>query len=530
MTKKIFENKNLGGVLDSMVFDFKSHRHYDNNGRLLVDQTLITKACVSEYYGQEIPNYEQLGLEPLKKYKVLRPAEELEKALPQFNNIPVLNKHIMDYADEPQKENRCGGLSNCTYKDGGVYADMNIWDKADIDRIESGELKDLSCGYRCQFIKESGEYNGEHYDLKMVDIMPNHLALVKKGRVDGAYVYDEDKGANMFSKLANLFKKLGIKDEDLEELKDEFKESDHPRSKDGKFTSGSGSNSGSSKEESYAEQAKKMQQGKEKGYEQYIPYIKQAIEKAKKEYSDKDEDTIKKMAISKAKSKIDATVSGHGMAYSEDIKKYVDNAFKNLEKSNGVGDNATPKERKMEENKDKDLTKDAAHEDKRKLIDEIGGILKGKVDEEIIRTILGKAEELAYNGSETSETDDAEPNKEDIVEETEEEKLKKIKDEAKEEAKKEMAELNAAKEEVEDVCGKIGTQDSKEAYYKLGCAALGLNTKGVCDSAFEPMFKGAVAVKKQGAKKAVVLDEEASNKIKKGFENLFDGLPKRKFN
>ena len=184
----------------------------------------------------------------------------------------------------------------------------------------------------------------------------------------------------------------------------------------------------------------------------------------------------------------------------------------------------------MEEKKDKELTKDAAHEDKRKLIDEIGGILKGKVDEELLRTILGKVEKVAYEGSETSEADDEEPKKEEIVEETEEDKLKKIKDEAKEEAKKEMASLNAAKEEVEDVCGKIGTQDSKEAYYKLGCAALGLNTKGVCDSAFEPMFKGAVAVKKQGIKKAVVLDEDASNKIKKDFEGILSCLPKRKFN
>lgn len=37
--------------------------------------------------------------------------------------------------------------------------------------------------------------------------------------------------------------------------------------------------------------------------------------------------------------------------------------------------------------------------DKRKLIDEIGGILKGKVDEEIWRTVIGKAEKLSYNDS-----------------------------------------------------------------------------------------------------------------------------------
>lgn len=46
--------------------------------------------------------------------------------------------------------------------------------------------------------------------------------------------------------------------------------------------------------------------------------------------------------------------------------------------------------------------------DKRKLIDEIGGILNGKVDEEIIRTVLKKAEEIAYNDSTAATADDEE--------------------------------------------------------------------------------------------------------------------------
>lgn len=50
-------------------------------------------------------------------------------------------------------------------------------------------------------------------------------------------------------------------------------------------------------------------------------------------------------------------------------------------------------------------TQGACDEDKRKLIDEIGGILKGKVDDELIRTIMQKAEELAYNPSETGAND-----------------------------------------------------------------------------------------------------------------------------
>ena len=60
-------------------------------------------------------------------------------------------------------------------------------------------------------------------------------------------------------------------------------------------------------------------------------------------------------------------------------------------------------EKKAEE---KDEVSAVENEDKRKLIDEIGGILKGKVDEEVWRTVIGKIEKAAYNPSETSKSDD----------------------------------------------------------------------------------------------------------------------------
>lgn len=43
--------------------------------------------------------------------------------------------------------------------------------------------------------------------------------------------------------------------------------------------------------------------------------------------------------------------------------------------------------------------------DKRKLIDEVGGILEGKVDEEVWRTIIGKLEKVAYDKSEAGTVD-----------------------------------------------------------------------------------------------------------------------------
>lgn len=48
--------------------------------------------------------------------------------------------------------------------------------------------------------------------------------------------------------------------------------------------------------------------------------------------------------------------------------------------------------------------------DKRALIDEIGGILKGKVDDELIRTIMEKCEKLSYDGSKATESDNKDPN------------------------------------------------------------------------------------------------------------------------
>lgn len=65
------------------------------------------------------------------------------------------------------------------------------------------------------------------------------------------------------------------------------------------------------------------------------------------------------------------------------------------------------KEELEEGDHDDSIKENEDHTDKRKLIDEIGGILKGKVDEELWRTIIEKAEKIAYEGSETSSKDNS---------------------------------------------------------------------------------------------------------------------------
>lgn len=78
------------------------------------------------------------------------------------------------------------------------------------------------------------------------------------------------------------------------------------------------------------------------------------------------------------------------------------------------------KEETKVENQDECKDEDV---DKRALIDEVGGILKDKLDEELWRTVIGKIEKLAYNESEAANND------EDIEEKKDELEKEVVKDE-----------------------------------------------------------------------------------------------------
>lgn len=101
--------------------------------------------------------------------------------------------------------------------------------------------------------------------------------------------------------------------------------------------------------------------------------------------------------------------------------------------------------------------------DKRKLIDEVGGILKDKVSEEIWRTVIGKIEKASYNDSENS-ADDEEEKKTEIKEEKKEE----IKEDVKEKSDVEKEDKDDKKEdkkvsEKEDVKEEVKEEEKEEA-------------------------------------------------------------------
>ena len=108
-----------------------------------------------------------------------------------------------------------------------------------------------------------------------------------------------------------------------------------------------------------------------------------------------------------------------------------------------------------DENEKKDDVKNEKV-DKRKLIDEIGGILKDKVDDEIIRTVIKKCEEIGYDKSEAGTADNKKAKNAD--EDVKEEKFEEEKEIANKKAKNAEKE---EKEEKEDDDGKEEKADNK---------------------------------------------------------------------
>ena len=181
LAKTVEQNNMITRDNNSIAQD--TARSYDKDGRLHVAVSNISKATVNPYYGSEIPNYQQLGLEPKKVYYLLRDPEELEKAAPTFNNLPLLSKHTPVSADEPQKEVIAGTTgSDTVFEDGYLKCSLAVWDAEAIAGIESGEQMELSSAYRYVADMTPGEFNGMHYDGVMRDIVGNHVALVDVGR------------------------------------------------------------------------------------------------------------------------------------------------------------------------------------------------------------------------------------------------------------------------------------------------------------------------------------------------------------
>ncbi|EAP9711020.1 DUF2213 domain-containing protein [Salmonella enterica] len=228
---------------ERLAFDRASVRSFDGNGRLQVKSSHISKANVCPYFGREIPNAEQLGLDPDRIYRLWRHPDELKKAAPTFNNIPVLCIHTPDFPGDPPREYRVGTThSGSEFNDPYLDNGLSVWDDSAIAGIETDEQKELSSSYQYVADMTPGVTpNGEPYDGIMRDIIGNHVALVEKGRA-GSDVLVADSLPPELKQMAraknilDALKPFLAADADLKEVeekvKDKLDEEDEKREED----------------------------------------------------------------------------------------------------------------------------------------------------------------------------------------------------------------------------------------------------------------------------------------------------------
>jgi hypothetical protein len=169
----------------------QTNRVEDINGWYEVKANPLSKAGVFDYLGASIDFDGAMGLERDKIYKVYRPAEELSsvECTDSFKLLPWINDHEMlgsEFGTTPAEEKGVEGVIGETVffdsSDGMLKGNIKIFSE-DLKRdVEFGK-KELSCGYRCEYEKKDGVFNGDKYDIIQKNIRGNHLALVDKGRM-----------------------------------------------------------------------------------------------------------------------------------------------------------------------------------------------------------------------------------------------------------------------------------------------------------------------------------------------------------
>lgn len=192
------EPEHTDGQANDMALDRATVRKYDGDDRLHVEITNISKANVCEYLGSEIPDFERLGLQAGRLYRLYRDPAELARGAATFNNLPLLSQHVPVDARDHRPDLVVGSTgTDATFKPPFLQNSLVVWAGEAIKDIESENKKELSSAYRYRADMTRGKTpDGEDYDGVMRDIVGNHVALVKEGRAGPDVVVGDSKLEN----------------------------------------------------------------------------------------------------------------------------------------------------------------------------------------------------------------------------------------------------------------------------------------------------------------------------------------------
>lgn len=172
----------------------ESARTFDDDGHLHVKDVPISKANVCPYNGREIPNWQELGLNPDRVYQLLRDPEELAKGAATFNGKPLLDLHPTraNTAQDNNRQQTVGSVHNVHWDPPYLRAgDFHVWDGGSIAGIQDDAQSQLSSSYRYDADMTPGVYQGVAHDGTMRNIRANHVALVPEGRAGSDVVVND---------------------------------------------------------------------------------------------------------------------------------------------------------------------------------------------------------------------------------------------------------------------------------------------------------------------------------------------------
>lgn len=472
---------------------------------------------------------------------VLIRKETFDKFINTLEGAPVIINH-KDLTEENANDARVGVVSNVWFndKDGWYWCDGIIWDKT-AQNLITDKGWSVSCSYDVKLADDTGgSENNIPYNIEFLDGVFTHLAIVDNPRYERANIVFNSKTV----------------------INNQFREEEHPRDEQGKFTSGAGEETAKFNNEIDKIKAGKYPRGKQVTVTEKPsqPWLDAGLQdkkivmpvavyyKATEEKHNVDEETIRKfpellkdppfifksstednsfvgvldatekdgdtekpliVAVKPVQDRVEVNIITSTYGKDTDFirretekgnllykrKKTISNsivasiATEALKPSTNIITNSStdfkPKVQNIKENEDmillnelkKLITKvenskgedmddgkkiENEKVDKRKLIDEVAGIMKsaGASDEDI-RTAIAKMEKIGYDKSEDGTAD----NSDEDQKKDEKSDNKKVNNEETKEDKKEYNELKKdAKEDVENKC-KNSVDNSKGGFF-----------------------------------------------------------------
>ncbi len=133
-------------------------------------------------------------------------AETVESAM----NKPVTDEHPPEAVNSRNWLVYARGTSHhdARIEDELMKVTLTVTDAALIERVETGQQKEISIGFETDLDETPGEWNGQRYDARQTNIRINHIAVTARGRAgptvairgDSAVQEDENTGGITMAK------------------------------------------------------------------------------------------------------------------------------------------------------------------------------------------------------------------------------------------------------------------------------------------------------------------------------------------